>query len=81
MSIPLILIGNGFGAIMLRQFTIGNIERIKKYVYLENGAMYSVPAPSVCARGPGVRGARGSRRTRPTRACRHPLSPAWRPGA
>ena len=42
MSIPLILIGNGFGAIMVRQFTIGNIERIKKYVYLKNGAMYSV---------------------------------------
>jgi hypothetical protein len=27
---------------MVRQFTIGNIERIKKYIYLKNGAMYSV---------------------------------------
>jgi hypothetical protein len=42
MSIPLILLGNGLGAIMVRQFTIGNIERIKKYVYLKNGAMYSI---------------------------------------
>ncbi len=42
LSIPLILIGNGLGAIMVRQFTIGNIERVKKYKYLKNGAMYSI---------------------------------------
>lgn len=42
MSIPLILLGNGLGAIMVRQFTVGNIERLKKYVYLKNGAMYSI---------------------------------------
>lgn len=42
LSVPLILLGNGFGAIMVRQLTIGNIDRIKKYVYLKNGAMYSV---------------------------------------
>lgn len=42
LSVPLILLGNGLGAIILRQLTIGNIERIKKYVYLKNGAMYSV---------------------------------------
>lgn len=41
-SVPLILIGNGIGAIVLRQLTISNIERIKKYKYLKNGAMYSV---------------------------------------
>lgn len=41
-SIPLILIGNGIGALVVRQMTIGNIDRIKKYVYLKNGAMYSV---------------------------------------
>lgn len=41
-SIPLILIGNGLGAIVVRQMTIGNIERVKKYRYLKNGAMYSV---------------------------------------
>ncbi len=42
LSIPLILIGNGFGALLVRQLTIHNIERIKKYVYLKNGAMYSI---------------------------------------
>lgn len=41
-SVPLILLGNGVGAIVVRQITIGNIDRIKKYVYLKNGAMYSV---------------------------------------
>jgi hypothetical protein len=41
-SVPLILLGNGLGAIVVRQLTIANIERVKKYVYLKNGAMYSV---------------------------------------
>lgn len=42
LSIPLILIGNGIGAFVLRKLTIGNIDRIKKYKYLKNGAMYSI---------------------------------------
>ena len=42
LSVPLILLGNGFGALLVRQLTISNIERIKKYVYLKNGAMYSI---------------------------------------
>jgi hypothetical protein len=42
LSVPLILLGNGVGAIVVRQMTVGNIERIKKYKYLKNGAMYSV---------------------------------------
>ncbi|MFH1201086.1 MAG: DUF475 domain-containing protein [bacterium] len=42
LSVPLILIGNGLGALLVRQFTISNIERIKKYIYLKNGAMYSI---------------------------------------
>lgn len=42
LSFPLILLGNGLGAIVLRQLTISNIERIKKYQYLKNGAMYSI---------------------------------------
>lgn len=41
-SVPLILIGNGIGAIVVRQLTVGNIDRIKKYVFLKNGAMYSI---------------------------------------
>jgi hypothetical protein len=40
--VPLILIGNGIGALVLRQLTVGNIDRIKKYAYLKNGAMYSI---------------------------------------
>lgn len=42
MSVPLILIGNALGAIAVRQITVGNIERIKKYRFLKNGAMYSI---------------------------------------
>ena len=42
MSIPLILIGNGIGALVLRHFTVKNIERFNRYIYLKNGAMYSV---------------------------------------
>lgn len=41
-SIPLILLGNGLGALVLRKLTIGNIERIERYKYLKNGAMYSI---------------------------------------
>lgn len=42
LSVPLILLGNGLGAVVVRQLTIGNIDRIKKYIYLKNGAMYSI---------------------------------------
>jgi hypothetical protein len=41
-SVPLILIGNGIGALILRTLTVQNIENIKKYKYLKNGAMYSI---------------------------------------
>lgn len=44
LSVPLILIGNGLGAIVVRQLTVTNIERIKKYIFLKNGAMYSILA-------------------------------------
>jgi hypothetical protein len=42
LSVPLILIGNGLGAFLVRELTMRNIEHIKKYVYLKNGAMYSI---------------------------------------
>ena len=42
LSIPLILLVNGLGALVVRKLTTSNIERIKKYKYLKNGAMYSV---------------------------------------
>src|SRR3989344_6938961 len=41
-SIPVILIGNGIGAIVVRQLTVSNIERVKRYKYIKNGAMYSI---------------------------------------
>ena len=44
LSIPLIIIGNGLGAFILRRLTVSNIERIKRYKYLKNGAMYSILA-------------------------------------
>jgi len=42
LSVPLILLGNGIGALVVRQLTISNIDRIKRYVFLKNGAMYSI---------------------------------------
>lgn len=42
LSVPLILIGNGLGAIVLRQLTIAGVDKIKKYIFLKNGAMYSI---------------------------------------
>src|SRR3989338_9218503 len=42
LSVPLILLGNGLGALLVRDLTIRNIEHIKKYIYLKNGAMYSI---------------------------------------
>lgn len=42
LSVPLILIGNGIGALILRQLTVSNVDRIKEYKYLKNGAMYSI---------------------------------------
>jgi hypothetical protein len=42
LSVPLILFGNGIGALVVRQLTLSNIERVKKYIFLKNGAMYSV---------------------------------------
>ncbi len=42
LSVPLIIAGNGLGAVIVRQITVGNIERIRRYQYLKNGAMYSI---------------------------------------
>jgi hypothetical protein len=41
MSVPLILIDNGIGAFVVRELTIRNVDNIKKYLYLKNGAIYS----------------------------------------
>lgn len=42
LSVPLILIGNGIGAFVVRELTMKNINTIKKYIFLKNGAMYSI---------------------------------------
>jgi len=43
-SVPLIIIGNGLGAFIVRYFTVHGASTVKKYKYLKNGAMYSVGA-------------------------------------
>lgn len=40
--VPLILLGNGIGAIIIRQLTMHGVQRIRSYSYLKNGAMYSI---------------------------------------
>lgn len=42
LSVPLILIGNGIGALVVREVTIRGVDTIAKYAYLKNGAMYSI---------------------------------------
>ena len=42
LSVPIILLGNGLGAIILRQLTVAGVDKIKNYIYLKNGAMYSI---------------------------------------
>ena len=41
-SVPLILLGNGIGAYIVRTFTIRGMDLIAKFAYLKNGAMYSI---------------------------------------
>ena len=41
-SIPLILLGNGLGAFIVREVTIKGMDIISKFAYLKNGAMYSI---------------------------------------
>lgn len=42
LAVPLILIGNGIGALVVRSLTISGASSIKNYIYLKNGAMYSI---------------------------------------
>ena len=42
MSVPLILVGNGLGALVVREVTIRGVDVVSKYAYLKNGAMYSI---------------------------------------
>jgi hypothetical protein len=47
LAVPLILVGNGIGAIVVRQMTVKSVDKIKNYKYLKNGAMYSILALGV----------------------------------
>jgi hypothetical protein len=42
MSVPLILLGNGLGALVVREVTIRGVDIVSKFAYLKNGAMYSI---------------------------------------
>ena len=42
LSVPLILLGNGLGAWVVRQVTIKGVNLVTKFAYLKNGAMYSI---------------------------------------
>jgi len=41
-SVPLILLGNGLGALIVRYLTVHGVNTVRKYAYLKNGAMYSI---------------------------------------
>jgi hypothetical protein len=41
-SIPLIFLGNGLGALIVRELTVRGTDIISKFAYLKNGAMYSI---------------------------------------
>lgn len=41
-SIPMILIGNGIGALVVRQLTLVGIDKVSQYKWLKNGAMTSI---------------------------------------
>jgi len=41
-SIPLIFLGNGLGAYIVRELTVRGTSIISKFAYLKNGAMYSI---------------------------------------
>jgi len=41
-SVPLIILGNGLGAFVVREFTIRGIDLITRFQYLKNGAMYAI---------------------------------------
>ena len=41
-SVPLIILGNGLGALVVREMTIRGIDVITKYAFLKNGAMYAI---------------------------------------
>jgi hypothetical protein len=41
-SVPLIILGNGIGAYVVREMTVRGIDVITKFAFLKNGAMYAI---------------------------------------
>jgi hypothetical protein len=41
-SVPLIILGNGLGAFIVRDMTIRGLDLINRFAYLKNGAMYAI---------------------------------------
>lgn len=41
-AVPLIIIGNGLGALVVRELTVRGLNVISKFAYLKNGAMYTI---------------------------------------
>lgn len=41
-SVPLIILGNGIGALVVREVTVRGGAWVSRYAYLKNGAMYSI---------------------------------------
>jgi len=41
-SVPLIILGNGLGAFVVRELTVRGLDLITKFAYLKNGAMYAI---------------------------------------
>ena len=40
--VPFIILGNGLGALVVREFSVRGVNVISKFAYLKNGAMYSI---------------------------------------
>ena len=41
-SVPLIILGNGLGAFVVRELTVKGLNLITRFAYLKNGAMYAI---------------------------------------
>ncbi|MBI5037594.1 MAG: DUF475 domain-containing protein [Candidatus Kerfeldbacteria bacterium] len=42
LSVPIIILGNGLGAFVVREVTVRGINWIARFAYLKNGAMYAI---------------------------------------
>jgi len=42
MSVPVIILGNGLGALVVRELTVHGVDKIRKHPLVKNGAMYSI---------------------------------------